>query len=186
MPWLLPGIAIAIVIGSIGSIAAWIIGPTKGLLIAAQEDNLPKIFGKTNKKGVPVPVLIVQGVVVSILSLSYILLPDAQTAYFILLQLTTILALLMYVLMFAAGIYLRYTRADVVRPYKVPGGNIGMWIVGLLGGITSIIAMVCAFVPPSQISTGNPVVFKLMLIVGVAVFCLPAFFIHKRKRARSS
>jgi glutamate:GABA antiporter len=57
IPWMLPGIAVAIIIGSVGSIAAWIIGPTKGLLVAAQEDNLPKIFAKTNSKGVPVTIL---------------------------------------------------------------------------------------------------------------------------------
>lgn len=181
-PWLLPGIAIAIIIGAIGSIAAWIIGPTKGLLVAAQEDNLPKIFAHTNSKGVPVAILVLQGIIVSALSLLYILMPTIETAYLVLTQLTAILALLMYVLMFVAAITLRYKKPDVVRPYKIPGGNLGMWIIGTIGALTSFIAMSLGFVPPSQVLVGDPVLYQLLLVCGVALFCLPAFFIHKRTK----
>lgn len=182
VPWLLPGIAIAIIIGAIGSIAAWIIGPTKGLLVAAQEDNLPKIFAKTNAKGVPVAILILQGVIVSCLSLLYILLPSIETAYLILTQLTAILALLMYVLMFVAAITLRYRKPLIERPYKIPFGNVGMWVISIIGASFSFIAMCLGFVPPSQVMIGDPILYQLLLVLGVAVFCLPAFFIHKRKR----
>lgn len=182
MPWMLTGVAIAIIIGAIGTIAAWIIGPTKGLLVAAQEDNLPVIFARTNKKGVPVSILLMQGVVVSLLSLLYVLLPTVESAYYILTQLTCILALLMYVLMFSAAIRLRYKHPKIVRPYKIPFGNVGMWIVGLLGGCSSFFAMCLGFVPPSQIPTGDPVTYQLLLIGGVILFCVPAFFIHKRKK----
>ncbi|HSX19860.1 MAG TPA: amino acid permease [Gammaproteobacteria bacterium] len=181
-PWLLPGIAIAIIIGAVGSIAAWIIGPTKGLLVAAQEDNLPKIFAYTNAKGVPVAILIVQGVIVSLLSLLYVLLPTIETAYLVLTQLTAILALLMYVLMFVAAITLRYRKPDIERPYKIPFGNAGMWFIGTLGAVSSFMAMCLGFVPPSQVMIGDPMLYQLLLVCGVALFCIPAFFIHKRAR----
>lgn len=185
-PWLLPGIAIAIIIGGIGSIAAWIIGPTKGLMVAAQEDNLPKIFARTNAKGVPVPILILQGVIVSALSLLYILLPTIETAYLVLTQLTAILALLMYVLMFVAAITLRYKKPDIERPYSIPGKNYGMWVIGTLGAVSSFMAMCLGFVPPSQVLIGDPILYQLLLVCGVALFCLPAFFIHKRAKALRS
>jgi amino acid transporter len=181
IPWMLPAIAIAIIVGSIGCIAAWIIGPTKGLLVAAQEDNLPQVFAVMNKKGVPVAILLFQAVVVSLLSLLYVFLPTIETAYYILTQLTTILALLMYVLMFTAALRLRYKQPKIARPYKIPFGNLGMWIVCLLGGGSSFIAMCLGFVPPSQIITGDPATYQLLLIGGVFLFCAPAFFIHKRK-----
>lgn len=181
-PWLLPGIAIAIIIGAIGSIAAWIIGPTKGLLVAAQEDNLPKMFARTNSAGVPVAILLLQGVIVSLLSLLYILLPTIETAYLILTQLTAILALLMYVLMFIAAITLRYKKPDTPRPYKIPFGNLGIWVIGTIGALCSFIAMCLGFVPPSQVLVGDPVLYQLLLVCGVALFCLPAAFIHKRNK----
>lgn len=180
--WLLPAIEIAIIVGAIGSIAAWIIGPTKGLLVAAQEDNLPKIFAKTNKKGVPVVILTLQGIVVSLLASLYILLPTIETAYLLLTQLTAILALLMYVLMFSAALCLRYKKPKVPRPYKIPFGNVGMWIVALIGGVSSFIAMCLGFVPPSQIITGDPITYQILLVLGVVLFCAPAFFIHKRSK----
>ncbi len=90
----------------------------------------------------------------------------------------------MYVLMFAAAITLRYRKHDIVRPYKVPGGNYGMWIVASIGGFSSFAAMCLGFIPPSQLLTGDPGVYKLLLICGVALFCLPAIFIHKRARAK--
>lgn len=178
--WMLPSIVVAIIIGTIGCISAWIIGPTKGLLVAAQEDNLPKIFAYTNKKGVPVTILILQGCVVSLLSLLYILLPTVETAYVLLTQLTAILALLMYVLMFTAAVRLRYKKPNIDRPYRIPFGNVGIWVVGLLGGVSSFFGMCLGFVPPSQVITGDPLTYKLLLIGGVLVFCAPAFFIHKR------
>lgn len=183
-PWLLPAIAVAIIIGSIGTIAAWIIGPTKGLLIAAQEDNLPKIFAHTNAKGVPVAILILQGIIVSLLSLLFILLPSIEIAYLILTQLTAILALFMYVLIFVAGITLRYKKPEVERPYKIPFGNVGMWVVGTMGAVCSFLAMCLGFVPPSQVVIGDPILYQLLLICGLAVFCLPAVFIHKKMKSR--
>jgi amino acid transporter len=156
------------------------------LLVAAQEDNLPRIFARTNSKGVPVPILILQGIIVSALSLLYILLPTIETAYLVLTQLTAILALLMYVLMFVAAITLRYKKPDVERPYKIPGGNFGIWFIGMLGAISSFIAMCLGFIPPSQVLVGDPVLYQLLLVCGLALFCLPAFFIHKRARSNRS
>lgn len=182
MAWILPTIVLAILIGSVGTLAAWIIGPSKGLLVAAQEDNLPKIFAKTNKKGVPVMILFLQGIIVSLLSTLFILMPTAESAYVILTQLTAILALLMYVLMFTAAIRLRYKHPNITRPYKIPGGNFGMWVVGLLGGGSSFIAMLLGFLPPSQIEIYDPQVYQLLLVFGVILFCSPAFFIHRQAK----
>jgi len=37
-----------------------------------------------------------------------------------------------YVLIFPAVIRLRYRYPDVPRPYRIPGGTIGLWVVGIL------------------------------------------------------
>jgi len=185
MPWMLPAIAVAILIGSIGTIAAWIIGPTKGLLVAAQEGNLPKIFAASNTKGVPIMLLFIQGIIVSLLSTLYVLLPTVESAYVILSQLTAILALLMYVLMFSAAVRLRYKHPDITRPYKIPGGKLGIWVVGLLGGVSSFLAMLLGFVPPSQIFIQDPISYQLLLVGGVVLFCIPAFFVHRRNKKQT-
>ena len=59
-------------------------------------------------------------------------------------------------LMFAAAIYLRYSQPNRPRPYRIPGGDIGMWLIGGLGFLGSLLAFVLSFIPPSQISVGSP------------------------------
>ena len=63
----------------------------------------------------------------------FVVLPSVQAAYQILSQLTVILYLIMYLLMFAAAIYLRYSQPNRPRPYRIPGGDIGMWLIGGVG-----------------------------------------------------
>ena len=40
---------------------------------------------------------------------------------------------MMYIMIFASAIKLRYTQPDTPRAYKIPGGNYGMWIVAGMG-----------------------------------------------------
>jgi amino acid transporter len=175
--WLLPVVICAIIIGGLGGIATWIIGPTKGLFAAAVEDNLPKFLSKTNKYKVPVNILLMQAIIVSVLSSAFLLLPSIENAYETLSQLTAILALLMYVLMFVAAIYLRYKYPDHPRPFKIPGGKFGLWLVCLTGGLTSLAAMLFAFVPPMSVPDGSLVMYSVTLLIGVIVFCAPVLFL---------
>jgi amino acid transporter len=181
MLWLLPITAILIIIGAVSCVATWIIGPTKGLLIAAEDGNLPNWMTKTNKCGVPIAILFCQGIIVTGLSLIYLLMPTAEGAYMVLTELTAILALLMYVMMFVSAIALRYKFPRIHRPYKIPLGNIGMLVVAGMGSITSFLAMLLGFIPPSQINIGKPWIYQVILIVGTFIFCLPAFFIGRKK-----
>lgn len=180
--WVLPIVIVLIIVGAVSQVATWIIGPTKGLFAAAEDKNLPAIFGKTNKHGVPIAILLLQAGIVTVLSLLYTFFTSVEVAYLVLTELTAILALLMYVLMFVAAIVLRYKRKSHIRPYKIPFGNLGMWVIASIGGLTSLFVMILGFIPPSQIKVDNVFVYQMTLIIGVIVFCLPAFFIHKRNR----
>lgn len=107
IPWLAPIIAVALAIGVLAGIVTWVSGPSTGMLSIAKAGYLPRWWHHTNKNGVATHIMFVQGVVVSILSISFVVLPSVEAAYQILSQLTTILYLIMYLLMFAAAIYLR-------------------------------------------------------------------------------
>ena len=63
MQWLMPVLAILIVLGAVGGVSAWILGPAKGLLVASQDGSLPASLTKTNKENVPIAILILQGVI---------------------------------------------------------------------------------------------------------------------------
>jgi amino acid transporter len=94
----------------------------------------------------------------------------------------TIIYLVMYLVMYAAAIRLRYTQPDKVRPFKIPGGNVGMWLVGIVGLLGAAVALAFSFIPPDQISTGSPAIYVGILLVGCAVFvAIPFVFYAFRK-----
>lgn len=133
MNWFMPLIAFFIVIGGLSGAGAWILGPVRGLLVASKDNKLPRFFYYTNKKNMPVGILILQGIIVTILCSLFLIMPSVNSSYWVLSNLTAQLALLFYILMFAAAIRLRYLRTQVKRHFKIPGGNYGLWIVCLTG-----------------------------------------------------
>lgn len=178
--WMTYVIAVLIVLGGLSGVSAWIIGPTKGLLVSAQDGSLPKWFAKVNKHGAPVTILIVQGIIFSILSTIFILLDSINAAYWILSDLSAQMALLVYIFMFSAAIKLRYSHPHIHRGYKIPGGNWVMWLVSGLGLTCCVMAMLIGFVPPSQIPIGNTVFFEGFLAAGLFIFViLPWAFAKK-------
>jgi putative glutamate/gamma-aminobutyrate antiporter len=162
-------VAAFMAIGVIGSVNSWIIGPSKGLLAAGESGDTPAFFCKRNRHGVPVRILLLQALVVSVLCLAFTLQPTVSSAYFMLSVLTIQLYLIMYIIMFLAAIRLRYIRADVTRPFRIPGGNTGLWLVAGVGLIGAASAIILGFYPPSQFSEQqiHPSLFVGFLLTGI-------------------
>ena len=176
--WLAPVVAIALAIGVLAGVVTWVAGPSSGLLTVAKAGYLPRFWQKTNKHGMATHILLVQAILVSALSIMFVVLPSVQAAYQILSQLTVILYLVMYLLMFAAAIYLRYSQPNRPRPYRIPGGDAGMWLIGGLGFLGSLLAFVLSFIPPSQISVGSPATYVEILIGLTVLFVIMPFVIY--------
>lgn len=185
MPWMTHIIALMIIIGGFGGVAAWIIGPSKGLMIAAQDNQLPKTIQYTNKSGSPRNLLLLQGIIFTILCSAFLLIPSVNGAYMILTALTTQLYMFMYGLMFIAAIRLRYKHPDVKRSYKIPGGNWGMWLVGTTGTLMAIIAVLIGFLPPPGIDVGNPKRYEFLLLVGFTLLSLPPYLFYLLQKFRN-
>ena len=186
LKFLMPIITLLIIFGGFGSIAAWVIGPTKALMIAADDGLLPKLLRYNNKKGAPVVILIIQAIIVALLASLFLAFKSLNTSYWILSDLTGQLALLYYVLLFAAAIKLRYNNKYDKRStlaYQVPGKNWGMWICGLSGILISMIVFGLGFLPPSNILPGSLFLHEAILVIGILVFLfLPLFLYHCAKR----
>lgn len=181
--WLSPVIAVALAFGVLAGVLAWVSGPSKGLYVVGKAGYLPPFFQKTNKLGVQSNILIIQGVIVTILSLLFVVMPSVQSFYQILSQMTVLLYLIMYLLMFAAAIYLRYIMKDTPRAFRIgKKGNGLMWIVAGLGFFGSLIAFVLSFIPPGQIATGNKTVWFSVMIIGCIVFVAIPFIIYALRK----
>ena len=176
--WLVPIVALFVVAGSLGEVAAWIIGPSKGLLVSARHGLLPPILQRRIHGDVPVNILFLQALVVTGLVFVFLLMPTVSSAYWILTALTAQLYLIMYLLMFVSALVLRYKRPDVHRPYRIPMGNFGMWLVAALGLLGGLFTLFVGFFPPSQLETGNLLFYESFLILGILIMCGAAFVIY--------
>lgn len=181
LPWLLPITAFAIILGGLSSVAAWIIGPTKGIMVASHDGSLPPWIGKTNNEGVPVTLLLLQGCIVSVLCLVFVFMPTVNSSFWLLSAMTAQLALIVYIALFAAGIKLHYRRPDVKRSYKIPGGNKGIWIVCSMGIFACLTVIFLGFIPPKQMGITNVLSYELTLIGGIVIFFVTPLLIKRRK-----
>jgi glutamate:GABA antiporter len=188
LSFLTPIMACLITVGAISMTSTWIVGPSKGILQTAKDGDIPPIFQKMNKNNMPLSILIVQGVIVSLLSLVFLLMPNVSSSYWILTDLTAQLYLLMYLFMFASAIKLRYSQPDVKRAYRVPGGNyLGMWLIAGLGFIGSLFAICIGFIPPTQLKTGSIFIYEAILVIGIlSMVILPLTIYYFKKNSWKS
>ena len=170
--WLTPVIAILLAFGALGTLSTWIAGPSKGLLAAAQSGDLPPLFRKLNRHGMPVALLIAQAIVVTLFSSVFLFMPTVGSAYWILNATLVQIYLIMYVLMFAAVIKLRYKYPHIKRAYKIPGGFVGIWTIAGFGLVGSISTFLIGFFPPAQIAVGNTLLYVSFLILSIVVVCV--------------
>lgn len=173
--WMMPVIALMLVMGGLGGVSNWIIAPTKGLLVAAEDGNLHQIFQRTNGKNAPITMLICQAVVVTLLSTLFLFMPSVNGSYWLLTALAAQLYMLMYLIMFAAAIVLRIRVPQHPRAFRIPGGLVGLLLVAGIGIIGALTTLIVSFMPPSGINVGSLGRYEMTLIVGLLLMCLPPF-----------
>ncbi|KTD18152.1 APC family permease [Legionella jordanis] len=173
--WFMPIVAIMLVMGGLGGVSNWIIAPTKGLMVAAEDGNLPELFQKANQHGAPVTMLMIQAVIVTILSFLFLFMPSVNGSYWFLTALAAQLYMLMYLLMFIAAIKLRISAPDHPRAFRIPGGVLGLTTVAGIGIIGCLTTLVVSFMPPEGINVGSVGQYELILISGLILMCLPPF-----------
>ena len=170
--FLLPVIALAIVFGSIASLNNWIIAPTKSLHVAAVDKFMPKSLTRENENQAPVALLLLQGAIVSLLSLVFIFVPNVNAGMWLLNILMTQLYMVMYICVFVCFIASRYKHKEIERPFKVPGGIIGMTVVSILGIVSCLTTIIISYDVPKTINSGNGI---SLLGLGFVIFSVPAF-----------
>jgi putative glutamate/gamma-aminobutyrate antiporter len=169
VPWLGNVMALMVAIGVLGQVTVVASGPSTGLLAVGKAGYLPKILQKTNAHGISIPILLMQAIIVTFLCGIFLVMPSVQSVFQILSQVSNIMFLTMYMVMFVAAIALRYSQPDMARPFRIPGGNFGMWLVGLIGLAGALIAGALSFAPPTQIGTGSVAIYVGILVAVTAV-----------------
>lgn len=172
---LMPLIVVMILIGSVGSMVNWIISPAKGLMLAAHHGFLPHWLYRLNAHGIPSRVLILQAVLVTLFCGGFLLFPSINAMYWLFTDLSTEIYILMYVMMFAAAIHLKYKFANRPRPFSIPGGRAGYYLTCFIGLMGCIITLTVGFFPPEQsINVGGANHFRFIFILGMLFMLVPA------------
>lgn len=185
LQWILPIMAVILVIGGLGGVNNWVIAPTRGLQLAIRDVGFSRTFSKNNRHGAPQALLIFQAVIASLISIVFLLMPSVNGSYWLLTVLTSQLYMLMYLILFAAGIRLRYKKIPRQKGFMLPGKTRGMWIVGGAGLIGSFITLLVGFIPPGNINVGSVAHYEMLLLLGLLVMSLPplvVYYWHARRR----
>jgi len=167
--WLTPIFALLIVVGVVTGVSTWIIGPSRAILIAAKEGHLPEFLCKRNDAGMPANIMIVQGVVVTVLSLILLFMPSVESAFLLLTILASQIYMVMYGLMFAAAYCLRKTKKKKRKNLFVAPA-LRLWLT--FGALGIIGIFISGLFPPEGV---DPIVYEISLLGGVVISCLLPF-----------
>jgi glutamate:GABA antiporter len=182
MGWAVSALSLLVGIGAISGVLAWLGSPSRGLLETAHEGELPPILQARNSKGMPTHILLIQGLIVTVISCFYFVIRDVSVAFFLISAMTIALYLIAYMFMYAAAIKLRYSQPELQRPFKVPGGIVGMWLTAGIGLVGVIFSFIVSFFPPDQLPVGSPALYVGLVVLGIVLFGGIPLIIHHVRR----
>ena len=186
--WAIRGIAALLLLGVLAEISAWIVGPSRGMLVTAQKGILPARFARMNKNGVPVALVISQLVITSI---ALVVLTNTgggnNMSFLIALALTVVIYLCSYIMLFMGYIQLIRKQPQNKRTFNIPGGNRVKVTVALIGLISSIVAFVVSFFPPTGLPGGdaNDIYTGVLVVSFLIVLAIP-FIIYATHDKRNA
>ena len=176
--WVVQLLSLLVGIGAIAGVFAWLGSPSRGLLATAPDGELPHALYAVNRHGMPTHLLLAQGIGATVISCLYFVIENVSVVFFLVAAMTVALYLIAYMFMYAAAIRLRYTEPNLARPFKVPGGIVGMWLAAGVGFMGVLFSFLVAFFPPAQLPVGSPVLYVTLVIVGTVVFCGIPLVLH--------
>jgi glutamate:GABA antiporter len=125
--------AVGFIWALLSSGSSWLMGSDRSQAVAGYDGAAPRLLGIFSKRfGTPIAVNLASGVMATVVMiLAYVLSSGNGSKYFsAVLGITISTTAISYCAIFPALIRLRYSHRDVRRPYRVPGGIAGAWIVG--------------------------------------------------------
>lgn len=125
--------------------SSWIMGADRTQAVAGYDGAAPRVLGIFSKRfGTPIVVNLASGVAATaVMVLAFVLTSGNAGKYFsVVLGVTISTTAISYCAIFPALIRLRYSHPDVRRPFRVPGGLAGAWIVGGLATAWAVFAAI--------------------------------------------
>lgn len=183
-----PILTVLILIGSVGGMINWLVSPAKGLLQAANDHFLPSFFRHHNSAGVPSRLLITQAILVSVIASAFVLMPSINGSYWLLTDLSTQLYMIMYILLFIAGMILYHKHVlhlEDTQRNPIPFGKFGFNTCCVFGLIGCLVSIVVGFFKPDDVNVGSQTDFIWLMACGIVILSVPVgllwFHAHRKK-----
>lgn len=159
-------ILLIVLIGNLGSVAAWMLGSTRGMFIASRHNQVLPFLQRVNRFEAPYGVLLLEAVIFTLAATVFLAFPNIVDSFWLLVVISSQITLCYYVVLFAAAF-----RLGCPKPLMV------------LGSMTAIAAFILGFFPPLGLSAIDTRNFYLIMIVGlIFALLLPAFFLNYQKK----
>ncbi len=147
-------------------IVAWTLGQNRAVAESANNGELPRVLGRTNKQMAPVGASVVSGIISTAVLIVYgFIAKNAAELFWHTVSFSLIVQLLSYLMLFPAFVILRRRDKGIPRPYRVPGPE---WFAVFLAGMAEIFvlsAMIVLIIQPGHDFARS----SLPIIIGVLV-----------------
>ncbi|MCW2953851.1 MAG: putative amino acid permease [Conexibacter sp.] len=137
--------AVGFMLALASSATTWMMGADRAQAVAGFDGAAPRWFGIFSKRwGTPIAVNLMSGATATIVMVLALVLTNGNGAKYFgaVLGLAISTTTVSYLLVFPALVRLRYTYADVPRPYRVPFGTLGAWAVSIVTTAWALFAVV--------------------------------------------
>ena len=141
--------------------------------------------GKNNAE-MPVNMLMIQIIIVLFLSLTFLVMPSIYAAFALLVAITAQFTVVMWIMVFAAAIRLRFTQPDAHRVFYVGKRNTNWLLVSM--SCMAIFMCVCGFIlglfPPSFSHVKNVFQYTMILVIAdIVIISIPLIWIwlHRKR-----
>jgi amino acid transporter len=149
--------ALGVIFGLLSSGVVWLIGSDRAQAVAGFDGAAPRLLGYFSKRfGTPIAVNLLSGVVSTVVLILALTLTSGNAAKYFSVTLGLVISMvtITYVLIFPSVIKLRYKYPDIPRPYLIPGGMVGLWVVGILTTAWALFTTIAIIYP--GIGTAHP------------------------------
>lgn len=164
--------AVAVLFGLtlFGNMISWSTGVHEVAAYAAENGDMPAIFGKRNpKNNMPVGGIMVTAIVASLVVIAAPFIPN-QSLFWSFFALNLVMFLMSYIPVFPGFLKLRKTDPDKERPFKVPGGNGVLTVLAYVPMILIIVSIIFTAVPLSF--DAETLAGTLPITVGAIIFII--------------
>ena len=164
-------IGVVFLITLFGNMISWSFGVNYVAAHAADKKNMPSVFARLNKKGVPTGAAIVNGVIASALVLvSPVMSAIGLDGFFwIFFSMDIVFLLICYMPMFPAFLKLRSSDPNANRIFRVPGGKAVATVACWVPVVLLILSMIATIVP---LNGSEEELSKIPMLIGVVAFAI--------------